>query len=102
MRGIFRLRLLLLSVAVSVTLLAAVLVSTSAAGGLAPDAAENCDPDVVQPNGAVYRFCLPPGWDGGALLVYAHGYVWFNEPLEIPDSHICLGSREAKPASTRW
>lgn len=51
-----------------------------------------CDPDVTQPSGAIHRFCLPAGWEaGGALLVYAHGYVWFNEPLAIPESHICFG-----------
>lgn len=52
---------------------------------------DTCAPDVTQPNGAVYRFCLPPGWDGGALLVYAHGYVWFNRPVAIPEDHVCFG-----------
>lgn len=55
------------------------------------EASGECDPDVVQPGGSIYRFCLPPGWDGGALLVYAHGYVWFNEPLAIPEDHFCFG-----------
>lgn len=97
MRDFLRLRFVLLSVAVSLTALAALLVGISTAGAgesarsPAPVAFANCDPDMVQPSGAVYRFCLPPGWDGGALLVYGHGYVWFNEPLEIPESHICFG-----------
>ena len=52
---------------------------------------DNCDPDVVQPNGSIYRFCLPPGWDGEGLLLYAHGYVWFNEPVAIPEDHLCFG-----------
>lgn len=53
--------------------------------------ASNCAPDITQPNGSIYRFCLPPGWNGDGLLVYAHGYVWFNKPLAIPNSHLCVG-----------
>ncbi|MCI0726437.1 MAG: prolyl oligopeptidase family serine peptidase, partial [Chloroflexi bacterium] len=70
--------------------LAAVLHGLS--GQAVVSAAAACDPDVIQPNGAIYRFCLPPGWTAGdGLLVYGHGYVWFNEPLTIPYSHICFG-----------
>ena len=46
--------------------------------------------DDVLPAGALSRICVPAqGWNG-SLIVYAHGYVAFNEPLgfynlELPD-----------------
>jgi pimeloyl-ACP methyl ester carboxylesterase len=46
--------------------------------------------DGTLPNGALSKICVPSsGWNG-ALLVYAHGYIAFNEPLdfqhlELPD-----------------
>ena len=33
-----------------------------------------CLPDGVQPSGAIYRFCVPPNWNGD-LVVFAHGYM---------------------------
>jgi len=91
---IHRASLILLSILAAVMLLTALFfgISTLPAAAAAPPAgADNCHPDVIQPNGSIYRFCLPPGWDGGGLVVYAHGYVWFNEPLAIPVSHYCFG-----------
>lgn len=35
-------------------------------------------------SGALYRTCFPPGWNG-ELVIYAHGYVRPDAPLEIPD-----------------
>lgn len=46
--------------------------------------------DGVLPHGALSRICVPAsGWNG-ALLVFAHGYIAFNEPidfqhLDLPD-----------------
>ncbi len=54
----------------------------------------NCEPDELQDNGAWYRFCVPPGWDQlepRTLMVYAHGYRWYREPVDVPDGHICFG-----------
>ncbi|MFH0909401.1 MAG: prolyl oligopeptidase family serine peptidase [bacterium] len=39
--------------------------------------------DGVQPSGALYRFCLPPSWNGD-LVVYAHGYAATAEPVALP------------------
>jgi pimeloyl-ACP methyl ester carboxylesterase len=76
---------LLLVTAVIHTLTVSAAVSTAEITG-------GCDPDTTQPNGAIYRFCVPPGWTAGeGLLVYAHGYVFFNEPLEIPEDQLCFG-----------
>jgi hypothetical protein len=86
--------LVLLSALAGIALTAALLTDASelsAATRLKATADGSCQPDVVQPNGSIYRFCLPPGWDGKGLLVYAHGYIWFNEPLTIPHRHICFG-----------
>jgi len=33
-----------------------------------------CSEDVPQPNGAIYRICMPAAWIGD-LVVFAHGYV---------------------------
>jgi pimeloyl-ACP methyl ester carboxylesterase len=35
-------------------------------------------------SGALYRICFPPSWNG-ELVIYAHGYVRPDAPLEIPD-----------------
>jgi hypothetical protein len=45
-----------------------------------------CSPDGQQPGGALYRICMPepPCWNGD-LVLWAHGYVGFNQPLAIPD-----------------
>jgi pimeloyl-ACP methyl ester carboxylesterase len=73
-------------------LIAGLLLTATASQAVEAAVNGGCDPDVIQPNGAIYRFCRPAGWDpGDGLVVYAHGYVWFNQPLTIPESHICLG-----------
>jgi len=42
--------------------------------------------DGVQASGALYRLCLPTvtPWNGD-LVLFAHGYIAFNEPLAIPE-----------------
>lgn len=49
-----------------------------------------CYPDGVQDSGSVYRICVPDTvpWNGD-LLLWAHGYVAFNEPIEIPEDQLC-------------
>jgi len=37
----------------------------------------------VHASGADYIICVPENWQGN-LIVYAHGYVAFNEPVGIP------------------
>jgi hypothetical protein len=88
-----RIRALLVPSAVALLLVTAVIQSlTTAAAVSAAERGDNCDPDTPQPNGAIYRFCLPPGWvPGGGLVIYAHGYVFFNEPLGIPEDQLCFG-----------
>ena len=63
--------------------------------GQAAPSVSICDPDGVQASGALYRICMPaPGrWNGG-LVVYAHGYIAFNEPLRIPDDRFELPNGE--------
>jgi pimeloyl-ACP methyl ester carboxylesterase len=50
-----------------------------------------CDADGLQASGAVYRICMPPAaaWNGN-LVIWAHGYVAFNEPIEIPEDQLRL------------
>lgn len=52
-------------------------------------AASSCDPDDVQASGAIYRICMPGAgrWNGD-LVVYAHGYVGYNEPIAIPEDQL--------------
>jgi len=61
-------------------------VSPVAAAG----SASMCE-DGPQASGAVYRICMPEAeaWNGD-LVIYAHGYVAFNEPLAIPEDQLLL------------
>ena len=52
--------------------------------------AGTCSPDGVQPGGAIYRICMPNLLWNGDLVVYAHGYVAYNEPLAIPENQLRL------------
>ena len=47
----------------------------------------------VQASGALYLICMPEEqeWNGD-LVIYAHGYVAFNEPLELPDLELPDGT----------
>lgn len=49
-------------------------------------AGSNCLPQGTQLSGALYLICMPDAgaWNGN-LVVYAHGYTAFNEPIAIPD-----------------
>ncbi|MCG8350215.1 MAG: hypothetical protein MI924_20815 [Chloroflexales bacterium] len=43
----------------------------------------------IQPSGALWLICMPQNWNGD-LVIWAHGYVAFNQPLdfqnlELPD-----------------
>jgi pimeloyl-ACP methyl ester carboxylesterase len=50
--------------------------------------ASNCEDD-VQESGAKYRICMPAGeWDD--LVVYAHGYMAADRPVEIPEDQMTL------------
>lgn len=46
--------------------------------------------DGVQPSGAKYRICMPPGSWNKQLIVYAHGYVSADRPIEIPEDQLTL------------
>lgn len=54
-------------------------------------AQSGCEPDGLQASGAVYRICMPPEgkWNGN-LVLYAHGYVAFNQPIAIPEDQLTL------------
>jgi pimeloyl-ACP methyl ester carboxylesterase len=51
----------------------------------------HCEPDGLQESGAIYRICMPSifPWNGD-LVIWAHGYVAFNEPVAIPEDQLCL------------
>lgn len=58
---------------------------------LTPSAAAACLPDGVQSSGAKYRICMPaPGQWNGRLVLFAHGYVAFNQPIAIPEDQLTL------------
>jgi pimeloyl-ACP methyl ester carboxylesterase len=48
--------------------------------------------DGVQASGAIYRICMPEGipWNG-ELMVFAHGYMAYNRPIEIPEDQLVFG-----------
>ncbi|MEM1056704.1 MAG: T9SS type A sorting domain-containing protein [Bacteroidota bacterium] len=51
----------------------------------APVAAQTCT-DGVQTSGALYEFCVPPGPAPTTLVVYAHGFIFPQEPLTLPSA----------------
>lgn len=55
---------------------------------LMPAAPAACEPDGTQASGAIYRICLPSGWDGNTLVIYAHGYVDPAKPVDIPEDQL--------------
>jgi pimeloyl-ACP methyl ester carboxylesterase len=62
-------------------------------------AQSHCAPDGIQPGGALYRVCLPePECWNGDLVIWAHGYVAFNQPLAIPDDQLELPDGTSIPA----
>ena len=90
MRNLLRV-VLLVSILASGTLIAApvtatsVVASSASPGALAPDLSPIPGPcvDGALASGGLSRICVPAnGWNGD-LIVYAHGYVAFNEPLDF-------------------
>jgi hypothetical protein len=57
-----------------------------------PSAAPVCR-DGDQTTGAKYRICMPanPAFWNGDLVVYAHGYMAYNRPIEIPEEQLEIG-----------
>jgi len=52
-----------------------------------------CSPDRPHNNSdAIYRICTPPWWwpRNGDLAIWAHGYVDFTRPVEIPEDQLCF------------
>lgn len=47
-----------------------------------------CDEGLL-PSGARYRICVPDDWNQ-TLVLYAHGYVAVNRPLQLPDDELGL------------
>jgi uncharacterized repeat protein (TIGR01451 family) len=48
--------------------------------------------DGEQASGAKYRICMPvPSAWNGDLVVYAHGYVAYNQPVAIPEDQLVIG-----------
>lgn len=65
---------------------------------VARPASAACDPDGLQSSGAVYRICMPPaGYWNGDLVIWAHGYQAFNEPLVIPEDQLQLPDGTSLP-----
>lgn len=65
--------------------------SASGRGVSRAHAESNCEPDGHQASGAVYRICMPAAdeWNGD-WVIYAHGYVAYNEPIAIPEDQLVL------------
>jgi hypothetical protein len=63
----------------------------SAKPAVAASSPSNCAPDGRQESGAVYRICMPASvpWNH-EVVIYAHGYVAFNEPIAIPEDQLAL------------
>ncbi|HYV84975.1 MAG TPA: hypothetical protein VFB49_03605 [Patescibacteria group bacterium] len=61
----------------------------------------NCEPDAVQPSGAISRICMPASrpWNGD-LVIWAHGYVEVTRPVAIPEEQLCLGGTFCIPDIT--
>jgi pimeloyl-ACP methyl ester carboxylesterase len=59
-------------------------------------AVSTCEPDGLQSTGAVYRVCMPETWNGD-LVLFAHGYVGFNEPVAIPEDQLVLPDGTSVP-----
>ena len=62
-----------------------------AAQGTAPVTPLATCEDGVQASGALYRICMPDGPWNGDLLVYAHGYMAYDRPIEIPEEQLVIG-----------
>jgi len=77
---------------------AACVLSISAAFWPAAARAGVCEPDGRQASGAVFRICMPEVWNGD-LVVFAHGYVGFDEPVRIPDEQLILPDGSSIPAT---
>lgn len=81
-------------------LLIAMIVALGGAAAAPAQQASNstCYPDRLQSSGAVYRICMPANttWNGD-LVVYAHGYVAFNEPIVIPEDQLAVAGEFSIP-----
>jgi len=77
-------------------LLAAVFLAALPAVRPAAAATSTCEPDGLQASGAIYRICMPATWNGD-LVVFAHGYVGFNEPVAIPEDQLVLPDGTSVP-----
>lgn len=83
------------------TVAAAVAATLAPASAFALCAVSACAPDGVQGSGAAYRVCMPePSCWNGDLIVYAHGYVDFTQPLGIPEDQLSLPGGLSLPALT--
>ena len=87
---------------IALHLLLAVLIVLGSLGIAAVPVAQaqggGCEPDGQQASGAVYRICMPPegAWNGD-LVIYAHGYVAYNEPIAIPEDQLTLPDGTSLP-----
>lgn len=82
----------------TILILVILIISRPPTSGLAIQPDSTCEPDAQQPSGAIYRICMPaPGRWNGDLVVFAHGYVAFNEPLHIPDDQLELPGGPSLP-----
>jgi pimeloyl-ACP methyl ester carboxylesterase len=77
-------------------LMSAIILSTLPLAGTAVAAVSTCEPDGLQASGAVYRICMPQTWNGD-LVLFAHGYVGFNEPVGIPEDQLVLPDGTSLP-----
>ena len=87
-----------------ICILLVLLISALLLGSLGPATApvaraeSLCEPDGQQASGAVYRICMPPeGEWNGDLVVYAHGYVAYNEPIAIPEDQLSIPDGPSLP-----
>ncbi len=73
------------------------LASAALAAASTPALPQSCSkPEVL--DGAQVLFCVPPSWNGGGLVVFAHGYVAPNSgPPEIPWDQLVLPDGTSLP-----
>jgi len=72
--------------------------SLPASPALAVSTRSFCEPDGQQASGAFYRICMPePGRWNGDLVLYAHGYIAPNKPVQIPEDQLVLPDGSSIP-----
>src|SRR5262245_3508016 len=77
------LRLALLALLIGLVGLATAPAHARTAPAPSADVPQGCtDPHSTLPHGALWFYCVPADWNHD-VIVFAHGYVAFNQPLDF-------------------